>query len=134
MITNKLIVDLDIYEYRQLWGLGFGDYGDMQEELSLQRYYKGEALAWMVKEDKKICSWALVIPPGEIIAYDSKGDIHEMYVYTRKSERHKGLASKLTCELIREYGKLRVYPHDERSGGFFSNFVPSVEIYDNGVD
>lgn len=112
--VSKLTPDV----YGALYKLNFRSGGQMQTVL--RHFYRedsgtGHARVFWIEDGGQIVSWALVF------AYSANRK-KTAYFYTRKTHRHRGLATKLMREVTKRYPSVEVHPHDERASGFFGKF------------
>lgn len=121
-IYTKQARNLDSNELRQCYGLTLRNDGDMMYMLkSCRRSSKQKTHTYLLKEDgKRILAWAIV--------FDTELE-PSAYFYVRKPYRQRGLGKRLIKRILREWPGVVVYPHDEPSEAFFSNYKQHVTIH-----
>lgn len=120
---------LSAEDYNKHYRLNFRIKGCMQEELRYWRRGRGEehglrADVYARWDGGTLLSWALVFPNHSHLDFDFTpmcGEDKEMnaYFYTRARVRNMGHGTVLLNEIRNFHPDILVYPHDERSRGFF---------------
>lgn len=110
---------LTISEIRTLRRLSMRENGNLYYDLQDLRYDVRAKVFMVTDEAGTVLSWALVQPNvfGE----------NDFQVYTRKSERRKGHATRLFRQAHKRYGELVTHKHDPKSTGFFDHMEAQVK-------
>jgi hypothetical protein len=118
-IINCEASKLSKEDIKKCKSLSYRNDGHMSELLWKSKFYSDDSYdCYLIKnENEKLLSWAIV----------AEGEVH---FYTRKSERNKGLASKLAKKINKKYSesKLKGDKHDKISRQFLDKYKYK-EIY-----
>lgn len=114
IVETKSLNSLTKTEYRQCYSLNSRWNGTMQETLRLYYGRKYDAKVCLAKEDDILIGWALLYSDGRRIPNG--------HFYVRKTHRRRGVGKRLMSEALAVSPKIKVYPHDRRSGIFFAEY------------
>lgn len=104
--------NLNNEDAKKCYSLTYRNKGQMSNKLTISRKHTDlSAKCYMLEENKKLLAWAIVF---------NKEEVH---LYVRKSERRKGLGTRLINCIEKDYNPktLSVEKHDSVSDKFFSN-------------
>jgi GNAT superfamily N-acetyltransferase len=119
-ITKKLVSDLTVQEYRQLWGLTLGRYGTMQSDLGFERTRpESKAQAIILSQAGRVLGWALLQPPEQ-------GNNWWAGFFIRPNERRKGYGAQLMRYVQKSFSPVQVWAYDNVSAEFFKHFEDRI--------
>jgi hypothetical protein len=93
----------------------------------LRRYPQSKGSVVLSFQDGMVVSWALVFKGDEPRTDNStlnwymgsNPDANHMFIYTRRSHRRMGYGTEVYQQVLKDFGKVKTYPHDEASMAFF---------------
>lgn len=125
-IEKRLAKNLSKEDYKKCRSLSYRGDGYMSEALyQCYKHYRSHwGKVYMIKEGDKILSWALI--------FKDKDDEYVVHYYTRKSERRKGLATRISKQIDKDFNQSDLWcdNHDEISTEFYSKFKYKKGYYD----
>lgn len=124
IVKTVKLADLTEDEYRRCHSLNARHYGDMQDALRWRYHKKDNATIHMITgEGGILIAWALVFK-----SKFSKSRYPVAHFYVRKIYRNKGYGKILMNEALNHNNKLRVFPHNDTSARFFSNYRKHISV------
>ncbi len=107
-------------DYQRCRSLNAREDGRMQREITVNRD-SNQHFIYMAKDGDKLLGWALVFRRN----WEKEPRGH---FYVRKTHRGQGIGKQLMKEVLNSHKKIRVMPHDEKSGIFFCEFRTSLVV------
>lgn len=122
-IKTALASEVSREVLRECRSLSFRGNGEMCDAL---RYFRNtdKCFVTTIRDlNGKLLAWSLLLHRGRGWRH------HEFMVYVRSSHRRLGLGSRLLKSAKRQVGTpIYVYPHDERSNGFYNDGLRKNEL------
>ena len=120
------LVDLSLEDFKKCESLNAGSRGQMRSEIRWRYRAKDKnAKVCLVKDEADLLlGWALYFKRP-------RRQLPESHFYVRVKCRKRGIGRTLMQEVLKENGKIKVCPHDHRSGIFFAEFRTSITPKEN---